>query len=258
MNKFKIESIDLIDEGVVQLENKLKKKVSEEVLEKMKQMIVSGQYQPGDKLPSENELTQMFHVSRISIRESIKQLTSLGLVETHHGAGTYVRQFNEEQFTAPIASMIYTKKLMKKDILYILEVRKIEIMIAGMAAKKSDKEGVEELWRIHRAMEEGYMDPAIHFSSDLAFHMQISKLAQNPYLSQICRLLYESLEQALQTIVTIMGPQKALYYHERLIDTISRHYVHEAEATMEEHLRTTVEAVEAIPDTDEIFFQIPT
>ena len=233
---------------------KLKKKVSEEVLEQMKQMIISGQYQPGDKLPSENELGQMFHVSRIPIRESIKQLASLGMLETRHGAGTYVRTFNEDQFTAPMAS-IYIKKLTKRDIIYILEVRKIEIMIAGMAAEKSDEDGIEELWRIHHLMEKGRNNPAIHISSDLAFHMQISKLAQNPYMSQICRLLYESLGQALQTIVTIMGSQKALYYHEKLIDTISRHYTHEAEAIMEEHLKTTIEAVQAIPETDNIFFQ---
>ena len=50
-----------------------------------------------------------------------------------------------------------------------------------------------------------------------------------------------------------MGPQKALYYHNKLIDTISRHYVIEAKATMEEHLKTTIDAVKAIPETSNIF-----
>lgn len=234
---------------------KPRKKISEEILGQMKQMIISGQWNPGDKLPSEKELTEIFHASRISVREPIKQLVSLGMLETHHGAGTYVRAFNEEQFTAPIVSMMYAQKLTKKDILYILEVRKIEMMIAGMAAEKSDRAGIQELKQIYRVMDEGYNDPDTHARSDFAFHLQISNMAQNPYLLQICRLLYDSLKQALKTIVVIMGPQKALYYHEKLIDTISRHYVCETKATMEEHLRTTIDAVEAIPETDGIFFQ---
>ncbi|HBR03999.1 MAG TPA: hypothetical protein DD738_15470 [Ruminiclostridium sp.] len=230
-----------------------KKKISEEIFEQMKHMIVSGQWKPGDKLPSEKELTEIFHASRISVREPIKQLVSLGMLETRHGAGTFVRGFNEDQFTIPIASMIYGQKLTKNDILQILDLRQIEIIITGLAAEKCDKEGIQELWRIYHQMEEGQNDPHVHLSSDYAFHLQISKMTQNPYLVKICRLLYETLEEALKTIVVIMGPQKALYYHNKLIDTISRHYVIEAKATMEEHLKTTIDAVKAIPETSNIF-----
>lgn len=232
---------------------KPKKTVSEEILAQMKQMIILRKWQPGDKLPSEKELTEIFHASRISVREPIKQLVSLGMLETRHGAGTFVRTFNEQQFTAPIASMMYGQKLSKKDILHILELRKIEIMITGIAAEKSDSTGVQELQRIYHVMEQNHNDPATHISCDLAFHLQISNMAQNPYLLQICRLLYDSLEQALKTIVVIMGPQKALFYHDKLIDTISRHYAFEAKAIMEEHLKTTVEAVESIPESSDLF-----
>lgn len=229
-------------------------KKGEEVFEQLRQMIVDGKYKPGDKLPSENELCKIFNVSRISIRESIKQLKSLGLLETHQGAGTFVRKFNEEQFISSFMP-IFIKKLTKKDILHILEVRKIEIMIAGMAAERSTQEGVDELWRIYYAMEKEQDNPEMHYRTDLAFHMQICKMVNNPYLSQICRVLFEALEQAMMTIVTIMGPQKALHYHRKLIDTISKHYVHEAEFTMAEHLKTTIDAVESLPETDSVFDQ---
>lgn len=234
------------------MNNHLKKKRGEEIFEQMKQMIVSGQWQPGDRLPSEAQLMEMFNASRISVREPLKQLASLGLVETRHGAGTFVRKYNETTFIAPIQSL-YAQTLSKKDVLAILEVRQIEVIAAGLAAERSNENSVQTLKKIQAKMETGLDDPKIHRSTDLDFHLQICKMTENPYFFEVCRLLYEALDKALVAIVPIMGPQKALHYHSKLIDTIARHYVNEAQAVMREHLQTTVAAVEAMPEDSEIF-----
>lgn len=229
-----------------------KKKIGEEIFEKMKQMIVSGQWRAGDRLPTERELMDMFSASRISVREPLKQLVSLGMVETRQGSGTFVRSFNETSFVAPMKAA-YSKMLTKQDVLYILDVRKIEIMICSLAAEYSSEEDVETLRQIQHRLESGMFDPVIHQKTDLEFHLQICKMTRNPYLLQVCQLMFDALDQALTAIVPIMGPEKAIYYHKKLIDTIANHYVHEAERTMEEHLTTTIEAVRAMEEDSPVF-----
>ena len=78
-------------------------------------------------------------------------------------------------------------------------------------------------------------------------------MADNLYFFQICKLLYEVLDKAMASIVQIMGPQKAIYYHARLIDTIQKQYAYEAKEIMQEHLDTTEDAVRAIPEDSEVF-----
>lgn len=231
--------------------------LSDEIFDKMRQMIISGQWRPGERLPSEKELVEMFQASRVTIREPIKRLAGLGLVETRRGAGTYVRSFNEESFTALMQPMFYAQRPTKQDILYILEVRRIEISVAGLAAEQSGESDIITLREIHEKMVANCHIPALHKKYDLEFHLQMCRMTNNPYLLQICKLMFEALDTALAYIVSIMGPEKALYYHGRLLDTISRHYVHEAEATMSEHLLSTVEAVKAISADSEIFNGFP-
>jgi len=231
-----------------------KKKVSEEIFDQMRQMIFSGQWALGDRLPSEQKLMEMFGASRISVREPLKQLAGLGLVETRRGAGTYVRGFNRDSFIAPIQP-VFVHTMTKQDVLDILEVRQVEVIAVGLAAERSDESNVEILRNIQAQMETDKIDHNIHLATDFEFHLQICKMAKNPYFFEVCRLLYDSLSTALEYIVRIMGPQKALYYHPRLIDTISNKYVHEARAVMSEHLSTTVEAVRLMPEDADIFVQ---
>jgi len=230
----------------------LKKRVSDEIFEQMKQRIFSGQWIPGGRLPSEQKLMEEFGASRISIREPLKQLAGLGLVESRRGAGTFVRAFNEDAFIAPIHPML-VQTLTKQDVLYILEARQVEVVAAGLAAMRADRHGVELLRQIHEKIEVEHLDYHAHISADYDFHMQICKMANNPYFYQICKLLQETLGPALESIVRIMGPEKARFYHPKLVSTIENGYAHEARAVMQEHLDTTVEAVRLIPEGAEVF-----
>ena len=234
---------------------KRKKTITEEIFEKMQKLIISGEWRQGEKIPSEKDLMTLFHASRISIREPLKQLSSLGLVETRKGSGTIVRNFNEDSFIAPMHS-IYMQSLTKEDVLSIMELRWIEVIAAGIAAERATPEEVKALKQIQKRLLLGHDDPIIHQQTDLEFHLQICKMTHNPYFLQMCSLLYMTLEKALVSIVAIMGADMAIHYHTKLIDTISHHYVFEAKATMEEHLQTTLEAVRMIPEDNTDFFAV--
>ncbi len=228
--------------------------VSEDIFKQLKEMIVSGRWAPGERLPSEKQLMERFGASRISVREPLKQLASLGLVETRHGAGTFVRSFNSSSFIAPMQSLL-AQRLSKEETLAVMEVRQIEVITAGLAAERCTEADVARLREIHARLEQASAagNAMQHQQADFDFHLQICEMVGNPYLLAICRLMYEAIGRALLSIVNIMGPYRALHYHGLLIDTISRHYVYETKAVMQEHLQTTVDAVKAIPADSEVF-----
>jgi GntR family transcriptional repressor for pyruvate dehydrogenase complex len=233
---------------------KRKRGVSEEIFEQLKETIVSGRWAPGERLPSEQKLMEQFGASRISVREPLKQLASLGLVETRQGAGTFVRGFNSSSFIAPMQSIL-AQRLNKEETLALMEVRQIEVIAAGLAASRCTEADTERLHEIHARLERAHKAENYekHRQADLDFHLHICGMSGNQYLSAICRLMYEAIDCALLSIVKIMGSHLALHYHGLLIDTISRHYVHEARAVMEEHIQTTIDAVKAMPADSEVF-----
>lgn len=229
-----------------------REKVTDKIFEQMRQMIASGKWAAGERLPSEHKLMEMFNASRISIREPLKRLAGLGLVESKHGAGTFVRGFNEDSFIAPIQPVLLQTPT-KQDVLHILEVRQIEIVAADLAAQHCDKDEVEKLRQIQACMDTEKITHSIHHRVDLDFHLQICRMTKNPYFFSVCRLLYDLLDAVLETVVRIMGPEKALYYHPLLIDAIAGGHSAKARGIMREHLLTTLEAVRAMPEDADVF-----
>ncbi len=235
--------------------NEEKKLLSEEVSEKMMKNISQKIWLPGDRLPTEKELMSMYSVSRITVREATRHLVSLGLLRTVQGSGTYVCEYNSNQFIQPVTTSMYLATTSREDILNILNVRYLEVIIAGQAAAQSTPEGVAKLAEIQKRMEQTPYTIKNHAEVDAEFHMQICNMTNNPYMMQVCKAIYSGLEYVMPTISKIMKSEKAVYYHNKLIDTIRHHYVTEAKATMEEHLRVTIEAVQSVPEDSDIFLK---
>ena len=68
--------------------------VGQMVFDQMQELLIRGEWKPGDRLPSENELADMFNVSRITIRQALQKLSVLGLVKTRFGEGSFVKKFD--------------------------------------------------------------------------------------------------------------------------------------------------------------------
>lgn len=230
-----------------------RKNLSQEVYEQLLRNISTKVWRSGDKLPPEKELMQIYSVSRITIREAIRQLVSLGLLKTVQGSGTYVCEYNSDVFIAPVTKTAYLSPTTKADVLNILNVRLLEVIVAGQAAQCSTEEGIAQLEAIHRRLQSQPKSIEVHAAVDAEFHMQICSMTNNPFMIQVCRTIYDALEKVMPTISQIMGSDYALHYHGKLIDTIKKHYVTEAKATMEEHLLVTIQAVEQVPEDSELF-----
>lgn len=118
-------------------------KVYETVIEQIQNSIIDGTLKKGDKLPTERNLAIQFGVSRASVREAIRALEVIGLVESRHGGGNYIRENFEKSLFEPLSMMFMLEKSNPVD---ILELRRIiEVETSALAAKRIDISQLEKL-----------------------------------------------------------------------------------------------------------------
>src|SRR5208337_3748444 len=120
-----------------------KKRVYEDIVKQIQDLIEEGRMKKGDQLPTERELTETFKVSRASVREAIRTLESMRLVESRQGNGTYVIASSEESLVQPLAAALFHEKDDLIDIFYIR--RCIEPNMAQLAAQNATAEELREL-----------------------------------------------------------------------------------------------------------------
>ncbi|WP_363551485.1 GntR family transcriptional regulator [Caldifermentibacillus hisashii] len=97
-------------------------KVYLETFEKIRKIIQERNLQPGDRLPSERELTDLLHVGRSSVREALRAMELLGLIETRRGEGTFIVDFRKHQLVELLSSFVFQRENADHD---ILEVKRI-------------------------------------------------------------------------------------------------------------------------------------
>lgn len=86
------------------------------VIEKLQEMIKTESLQPGDKLPSERELSETLLIGRSSVREALRALELIGLIETRRGEGTFLRDFSDHQLVPLIGAFLFDREQRKEDV----------------------------------------------------------------------------------------------------------------------------------------------
>ncbi|MEW8988195.1 MAG: GntR family transcriptional regulator, partial [Bacillus sp. (in: firmicutes)] len=107
-------------------------KVYLEIVKQLRQMIHSDNLKPGDKLPSERELTERLNVGRSSVREALRSLELLGLIETRRGEGTFIRDFKGHRLVELISTFILQDEEAKKDVhelKYLVELDCLRLIV---------------------------------------------------------------------------------------------------------------------------------
>lgn len=123
-----------------------KTRLSDQVAQELQNMIADETYKVGQKLPVENELAQMFSVSRVTVREAVRKLSVMGILDVRQGGGTFVKCLTPESFMTPVLPML---ALDKKNLNDIFEVRiLIECKSAELAAQNITDAQLEKLKRL--------------------------------------------------------------------------------------------------------------
>ncbi len=224
--------------------------VKTQVFAQLRDRIMDGTWPPGGKIPSENALAEALGVSRVSIREALHMLASLGLLESRHGGGTYVREYTGEIFLNPLLPYLVLAKL---DILHVLEYRKIaEKGNVSLAVKRAGKVEIEELEQAFRTMQERKNDPRAFAEADLSFHFLVAKATGNPIVMKVNAIIADILKISMYGIVESLGPRDGLYYHRKILDAIIDRDVPLAETLMEEHIERTIRRLKRKRDENRI------
>jgi GntR family transcriptional repressor for pyruvate dehydrogenase complex len=212
--------------------------VKNQVFEQLRDRIMQRTWPPGAKIPSENALAEVLGVSRVSIREALHMLASLGLLETRHGGGTYVREYTGEIFLNPLLPVLV---LDKPDILHVLEYRKIvEKGIVSLVMKRAGSAEIEELEGAYQAMVEHKNNSRAFAEADLSFHLVVAKATGNPVIMKVNTVITDILKVSMYGIVDSLGTWDGLHYHRKILDAIKAGDGALAESLMEEHVERTI------------------
>lgn len=213
--------------------------IKDQVFEQLKNQILQHTWMPGTKIPSENTLAKELGVSRISVREAIKMLSSLGLLSTRQGGGTYVREYKGEVMMNPLFPML---ALDVTDIYDVLEYRKIvERGTVAIVVEKATDEDIENLENIYKEMLT-HTDDAEYFSkADLEFHLCLAKATKNPIVIKINNIIKSILINSMENIVNSLGVEDGLFYHRQILDAIKARDGEKAQELMQVHIVRTIE-----------------
>lgn len=150
-------------------------------------LVTTGNLKPGDQLPAERKLAETFAVSRPTLREAMRALAVLGVVEVRHGGGVFVSQLEASDLLAPLAFFL-TLRTTEVDKLY--EARRlIESEIAALAASRGEEAEFDALDALIALQERAESNPARYRDFDTAFHKKLGELAQNAFLSRAAQSL---------------------------------------------------------------------
>ena len=210
-------------------------KVYEQVAEQLQKRILQ-QLKPGDLLPAERELARLLGVSRSSIRDAIRSLELIGLLEPRQGVGTIVREPSADSVTNPLTGVLLRKRKMVGE---LLEVRKmIEPPLARRAALHVSGTAIAAMEKILTRQHDKVRHGELAIEEDSEFHYQIALAADNSVVLKVVDVLMDLLRETRERSLQVEGrQQKALGGHRRILTALKRHDAGAAETAMRRHLQ---------------------
>jgi len=218
--------------------------LSQEVQNRIEQAIIEKKYLPGEKLPTEHELCDMFGVSRTALREALNRLRAKGLIRVKRGSGIYIEDYSPQNIIKPMR--LYLELNFDKNyILHIIEVRKfLEPQIAKLAARHRTDEDIAAL---RRNLEKFKALPTGNFQRegelDGEFHLIIAKASRNPIIPIIVDPIFQIMPKIRILVYAEIEVAKsaAMEYHQKIFDSIVNQDAQKAYEYMTEHLKVAEE-----------------
>jgi GntR family transcriptional repressor for pyruvate dehydrogenase complex len=188
------------------------------VLERIKEAMLNGELSRGDYLPSETELVRSLGVGKTSVREAIKMLEAMGIVEVRQGHGTIIREQASNESLGPLIFQLILEQATNED---LLELRRLfEPAYSLLAMQKATEADVERL-RAQVAEFAARIRDGTHTSDDdLAFHRIVLECTRNPFIVQIGTTIHQlfksSISRSMQTIADV-----ALRDHTAILEALA-------------------------------------
>ena len=210
-----------------------KSRISEEIADQIRSLIASGQFASGDRLPPEREMADTLQVSRNSVRDALRTLEVMGIVERRHGDGIYVSCITAETLVAPLASILSTRKNLVTE---LMDARRLlEPPVARCAAERATDEDIKELERLLEAQSVRTQDGNPAFEEQNAFHYALARITRNDVVVLVINHVIDLLRES-RAAWSLARAQKSVAGHRKLLDAIKSGNPDKAFEAMLEHL----------------------
>ncbi|GHO78339.1 GntR family transcriptional regulator [Ktedonobacter sp. SOSP1-85] len=212
-----------------------KNALSEDIVNKLLALLKEKKLQPGDRLPSERDLAEQLQVSRPSLREALRALSIMHVVEIRQGSGTYISSLEPQSL---VEHLDFVFALADSTYLSLFEARKVvEVGICGLAAQRITN---EEVTRLERCLEKsllGLTDAELYFQADVELHEIITEAAASPILSRIMASIHHlSLASRKRTAVLPGIAYQVIEDHRAIIQALKQRDSKAARQAMYQHL----------------------
>ena len=153
----------------------------------IEKLIQGGQLKPGDRLPAERELARHIKVSRPSVRAGLRSLAAVGVVESRHGAGSFITAGPPKLSTGPLSLMAALHGFTRDD---MFDARRVlEVAAAGLAAERANGDNLATMSEEIAGMFASLQDPQPFLVHDVRFHRAIALASHNPVLAALVEML---------------------------------------------------------------------
>lgn len=214
-----------------------KTRVYEAAVDQIKDQIEGGEWPAGTQLPSERELAEQLGIGRPSVREALRVLEVMGLIEIRPGQGSFVSE------RSPGAQQMQLLQSMLREDEYVvelLEVRELlETQIASLAAQSATEDDIECMEEILEQMKESVSDGGTGADENVEFHLALTRAVGNRVLFEVHQLLLKLSRDPVERFFQVPGRlTRSLEGHREILDAIKERNPHKAQQAMLTHMRT--------------------
>jgi GntR family transcriptional repressor for pyruvate dehydrogenase complex len=229
------------------MKNALKPVARESLVDRLageiRRAINGGDYRMGERLPTIMEMARRFDVGHPTVREALKKLETIGMVEIRHGSGVYVTRTED---VLMVASPGYSGTVSKKLLLDLIQARTpIEVQSVSLATRNAAEEDFAEMRRLLDTAGENLDNDAVLNSMNMGFHRQIASASGNTVIAQLLDVLHELFTEEQRLILGIFGSRKRDHKeHLAILAALEARDVTVATERMRRHLKGVADAVQ--------------
>jgi GntR family transcriptional repressor for pyruvate dehydrogenase complex len=209
--------------------------VTHSVVDQIVDLIKHTPLRPGDKLPSEKELLLTLNVSRPTVREALRVLGAMGLIESRRGQGSFVREVSAD---AVIRSAVLSMLLATTDVQEIQYARKlIESDIVATVVERAAPEDYEAVEETLKGAEQALAAGASIYEHTWEFHRALAQIAGNRVLAKLLAVLYQMIrELQIQYYEPHIDPRQEVESHRQLLRRLRSATPEEGRQLIRQHL----------------------
>jgi GntR family transcriptional repressor for pyruvate dehydrogenase complex len=216
------------------------KKIYQEIIEQIKDMISDGTLRPGDRLMSERELAERMQVGRSAVREAFRVMEAMGIIKIKPGEGTFITETASDSLVKSFSAFLTTGN--DNTARELMELRKIlEVEAVGMAARRRTPEQLEEIYKALQQMGHDLEEGNLGEEADMNFHFAVARAAANSLLVKLMNTIADTMSRVLaaarhRLYMDPQNPPRLLQEHRLIYNAVKNGDPAGAKEAMLKHL----------------------